>query len=758
MPLELQHVPSDQMPFPAFWDWNAGSFGLISDGLKAMFGIAQFPSPGDFWKLILSQEDFERFQKELRRIVATPGSSLLSIEVDGRHKLGHLVTANIVAEVITRGADGTAERISGCVIPLRPNELEGLLSAEDLLGRLSEQFPGALFQYQYLSNGITRFPYASKGIWNVYELTPEEVRSNASRVFDRIHGDDLEQVFRSLHDSYTSLKPWEQDYRVVLPSKGLRWLRSSAKPVQMPDDGVVWHGYITDITLRKNTENELIKVNADLQAILNSGSHVSIIGTDSTGAITHFSKGSENLLGYSAEEVIGIKTPELFHLPEEIALRASQLNARLDTAIAGFDALVEMAKRGKYDSREWAYMKKDGSCFPAQLVVTPMLDIEGVITGFLMIGTDISQIKKAEQALIESEQRWQFALEGAGDGVWDWNLEKHSIYISPKSKAILGYQDDDIPNVAHGWQSLIHPDDREKYTEFLDLHLKNKTDIYLNEYRALCKNGEYKWLMDRGKVVKRDDNQRPLRIIGTHSDISRVKIKENELRQTIGIIGEQNRRLLNFAHIVSHNLRSHSSNFEMMFRLLEDADTAEEKEEMLGHIKTISVKLSETITHLNEVVMVQTAIEQQRKNIRLHDYINKTQKVLTANIVSKNALVINNVPKDQTVSYNPAYLESILLNLLSNAIKYTHPDRRPEIEFTLASEDSKPVLTIKDNGLGINLNLHKEKIFGMYQTFHSNKDAKGIGLFITKNQVEAMGGKIELESEVNKGSTFKIYL
>lgn len=758
MSLELKSASSDQTPFPAFWDWNGGSFGLVSDGLKAMFGIAQFPSPCDFWKTILRPEDFERFQNELQSLVTTAGSSLLSIEVNGRHKLGHLITTNIVAEVILRGADGTAERISGCAIPVRSTELEGLLSAEDLLGRLSEQFPGALFQYQYLSNGITRFPYASKGIWNVYELTPEEVRSSASRVFDRIHSEDLEQVFRSLHDSYVSLKPWEHDYRVVLPTKGLRWLRSSAKPVQMPDDGVVWHGYITDITLRKKTENELLKVNADLQAILNSGSHVSIIGTDTTGAITHFSKGSENLLGYSSHEVIGVKTPELFHLPEEITLRASQLNARLEAEIDGVEALFEMAKRGKYDSREWTYVRKDGSRFPTQLVVTPMLDVEGVITGFLMIGTDISQIKKAEQALFESEQRWQFALEGAGDGVWDWNLEKQSIYISPRSKAILGYDDDDIPNIVRGWQYLIHPDDKEKYAEYLDLHLKNKTDIYLNEYRARCKNGEYKWLMDRGKVVRRDENYTALRIIGTHSDISRVKLKEDELRQTIGIIGEQNRRLLNFAHIVSHNLRSHSSNFEMMFHLLEDADTPEEKEEMLGHIKTISSKLSETITHLTEVVMVQTAIEHQRTNINLHDYINKTQKILTANIVSKNALVINNVPKDENISYNPAYLESILLNLLSNAVKYTHPDRRPVVEFSLAHDESKPVLVIKDNGLGIDLHLHKDKIFGMYQTFHSNRDAKGIGLFITKNQVEAMGGKIELESEVNQGSTFKIHL
>ena len=110
----------------------------------------------------------------------------------------------------------------------------------------------------------------------------------------------------------------------------------------------------------------------------------------------------------------------------------------------------------------------------------------------------------------------------------------------------------------------------------------------------------------------------------------------------------------------------------------------------------------------------------------------------------------------EEINYIPAYLESILLNLVTNAIKYKHPDRDPVIGIRSYIEDEKKFLQISDNGRGIDMKLFKDKIFGMYKTFHYNKDAVGIGLFITKNQVESLNGKITVESEVDEGTTFTI--
>jgi signal transduction histidine kinase len=105
----------------------------------------------------------------------------------------------------------------------------------------------------------------------------------------------------------------------------------------------------------------------------------------------------------------------------------------------------------------------------------------------------------------------------------------------------------------------------------------------------------------------------------------------------------------------------------------------------------------------------------------------------------------------------PAYLDSILLNLITNAIKYRSPERQPVIELSTETEGEYLVLLVKDNGLGLDLQKFKDKLFGMYKTFHNNPNSRGIGLFITKNQIEAMNGKVEVESQVNVGTTFKIY-
>ncbi|WOK05315.1 PAS domain-containing protein [Imperialibacter roseus] len=757
MPSKTNQIVTNAGPLVGFWEWDIRNRQEnISKSLAEAFSL-QHPfsrEEGAFWKTILSVIDFQSFIELRADASRKKQADIISTVLQGITALGEVATLEIQMETVAWNDSGEAEKVIGYVAINKP----GLSSASNrLLRKLTEHVPGVVYQYQYLDNGLSRFPYASDGLWDIFEHTPEEVRADAASVFDRIHAEDLDEFIQSMLNSYTSLNPWKMNFRVVLPSKGERWIGGSARPEQQPDDSVIWHGYMADVTHQKKIEQELVKTNKDLQGILNAGSQISIIGTRVNGLISHFSKGSENLLGYKADEVVDKENLTIFHVREEIKLREKQLTARLGKEVEGFDAIVEMARKGKHDTREWTYSRKDGTTFPVQLVVTAITDEHSKIVGFLCVATDISQMTKARLALAESEERWQFALEGAGDGAWDWDLAKGSIFISPKSKKMLGYASHEVRNAPEGWAKLIHADDVPTYQKNLDEHLQGKAEIYSTEYRVLCKNGEYKWVLDRGKVTRRDENGRPLRIIGTHSDISQAKEKEKALKSTIDIIGEQNRRLLNFAHIVSHNLRSHSGNFEMMFKMYDVAEDDDERKEMLAHIRTISEKLSETIHHLNEVVMVQTSIDLQRQNINLYSFAEKTREVLTANISSKNAHIANNIPRDIVINYNAAYMESILLNLLSNAVKYSHPDRDPEVRLTAYSEKNYTVLEVADNGLGINLHLHRDKLFGMYKTFHPNKDAKGIGLFITRNQIEAMGGKIAVESEENRGSVFKVY-
>lgn len=254
-----------------------------------------------------------------------------------------------------------------------------------------------------------------------------------------------------------------------------------------------------------------------------------------------------------------------------------------------------------------------------------------------------------------------------------------------------------------------------------------------------------------------NSNDEVIGTFGITKDITEKKNQQDELRETIDIISHQNSRFQNFAHIVSHNLRNHAGNITMILSLIETADSDQELEDFLEYLSTASDRLNDTIQDLNNIVDSQYNTNLEFKSINFYQNLQNVKDILSSEIMIHNAEFIESVPKDLEIEYNPAYLESILLNLISNAIKYSHPDRKPKIEISVHQNDEETTLEISDNGIGLDLEKHGDDLFGMYKTFHSNKNSKGIGLYITKNQVESLGGRIEVESEPGKGSRFIIH-
>lgn len=240
------------------------------------------------------------------------------------------------------------------------------------------------------------------------------------------------------------------------------------------------------------------------------------------------------------------------------------------------------------------------------------------------------------------------------------------------------------------------------------------------------------------------------------ADVTPLKLLEKELVISNEKINEQNRQLLNFSNIVSHNLKSYSSNLVSILNLFSVADSEDEKNKMFDFLMRISEGFSSTVSHLNEITKSQNLARLKPERINLNEYIEKSKEALLVQIESTNAIIKNNVDKETEILSNPAYMDSILLNLLTNAIKYRHPDKPPVIELTSFKKIGKTILKIKDNGKGINMEKHGTDLFGVYKTFHGNHDAEGVGLFITKYQVEIMGGRIEVESKENVGTTFTL--
>ncbi|MXO06191.1 PAS domain-containing protein [Flavobacterium sp. HBTb2-11-1] len=371
--------------------------------------------------------------------------------------------------------------------------------------------------------------------------------------------------------------------------------------------------------------------------------------------------------------------------------------------------------------------------------------------------SDITDLKDKEEKLRISEERFQFALDASTAGIWDWDMVTNRVFYSSLSLKILELESTDIFDDPERWDKIVHPDDLPKYYSDIHEHFDNKIPFYENYHRVMTSSGNYKWILDRGKVIKRDENGKPLRVIGTHTDVSAQKEKELELMKTMKLYSDQNSRLLNFSHIVSHNLNTQAGNIKSILDLI-DADVSKQTvTEMLEYLRTVSNDLNETISNLTQIVKTQSNINIAVVPLKLCEYIEKTISTIKGYHKERKVTIINNVPKYLTVNFNPAYMESVLLNFTTNAIKYAHPDRDPVITFDFAIEpEGFKSLKITDNGLGIDLKVYGDLLFGMYKTFHKHEEARGIGLYITRNQIEAMKGTVEVESEVGVGTSFKI--
>lgn len=372
----------------------------------------------------------------------------------------------------------------------------------------------------------------------------------------------------------------------------------------------------------------------------------------------------------------------------------------------------------------------------------------------LSINTPPTSIIKSEEDL--KSYKYRYALDNSQIGIWEWDMPNHRMYYSEASRIIHCYEDSELDLLKRHWREAIHPDDLEDLEKAISDHIQNLTNEYKSEHRILFKDGSYKWVLDFGKIVAYDEHNAPKTFIGTTIDITQRKEDEERLKQDLNVISNQNKKLTNFAHIVTHNLKEHAGNFENLLEFYKEAVDQNSQDEIVEMLVTVSDSLTKTIDNLREIVSKHSNTKLEIKPLRLNDFINKVIELLEIDIVEKKVIIRNNISDKLLLYSNETYLESIILNLSSNALKYSHPDRQPIITIDAKATQTGIVITLQDNGMGIDLKKYGKDIFGLYKTFHHNANAEGIGLYLTKNQIEALGGEIAVESTVNVGTKFII--
>lgn len=252
-------------------------------------------------------------------------------------------------------------------------------------------------------------------------------------------------------------------------------------------------------------------------------------------------------------------------------------------------------------------------------------------------------------------------------------------------------------------------------------------------------------------------------VLNIAKDITNQKEFERELNDNIHELQElsnnlvnKNRQLQDFAFIVAHNLRSPMNNLVALMNLHENEKSQEQKDYLLKKIGEVTHSFSKTIEELTEVVKIRQEIEIEFQTHKFQEVIEHIKTILNTQIANSKATITCDFEACEMIRYPKVYLESILLNLITNAIKYRSDKRDPMIHLSSQIIEGSPMLHCKDNGLGLDMSKYGNQIFGMNKTFHPNSDSRGMGLFITRNQIESLGGSISVESEIDKGANFSI--
>ena len=374
-----------------------------------------------------------------------------------------------------------------------------------------------------------------------------------------------------------------------------------------------------------------------------------------------------------------------------------------------------------------------------------------------LLGTfqDIDDRKRMELKNQAVSERLGIATEAANIGIWDLDLTKNELVWSDEMYSIYGIHKSDFSGTNEAFEAALHPDDKMMIREEGVRLASSGENEFNTEFRVIWPNGKIRIIRSMGHV-ERDTEGNIKKMIGANWDITDLRDSEKRLKDLLSITTEQNDSLMNFAHIVSHNLRSHSSNLSTLTSFLDSEEEEEERGRLIKMLLEASESLDETVAHLTEVVQLKTEAADKIKDINLYDALKAVKKNLSIMLEEEEAKVEMNVSKNINIKAIPAYLDSIFLNLFTNSIKYSSPDRKLKLQINARQRGNKVSVSFQDNGQGIDLERHGSKIFGMYKTFHRHKDAKGIGLFITKNQIESMHGKIEVESAVDEGTTFHL--
>lgn len=727
---------------PGYWNWNITACeGQLNSFLKKLlYGETDFFSLKN-----ISKEDLAAALDLFCKHSASKGK--IAFEIKLRYFQNGAILHMLCKGKITEwSSDGNASSMAGCIV-----DVTQLLKKENELALENER-------YSLLTDSI------NAGIWDWNIVTGEQwwsdkyydllgyKRGEITSTYNTFHNillhpEDRQQAIDAMKEHLKNKIPFKIEVRMKTKDGSYRWYESSGR-VKVDENGkaVRMVGAIIDKHERKQFRLELEKQN-QLMDEVSKWCKLGIWEIYSDSHEAFWSKGMYDIHELPYDFVPSLENLRQFHTASDFNAIMEPYYKCIESGDSSYEVTTQFTTfTGK---RRWLHLTgivlRDEN--------NNIIGLGGLAQDITDQETKTSILKKYQAELTRNE----FLLSETGNmakvGGWEFDLSTLAVTWTREVYKVHEVSPDVVPTYELV-QSLYPEESREVLMKAVEECISQQKE-YDFEIMVLTAAGRKKWIRAIGKPIV-DDAGKVVMLRGTVQDIDEMKRKELELQKSMNIINSQNQRLNNYAHIVSHNLRTHAGNIGTILTMIEESDDPEEKQSLMTHLRKISSGLNETVEHLNDVAKIQMEIQESKVSLRFTEIFDKTKYVLMPTINETNTTIETDFSELETVEYIPAYLESIMLNLMSNAIKYRHPERNPHIVIKSFAKDNKNFLQVTDNGRGIDLEKYRHKMFGMYQTFHKNSDARGIGLFMTKNQLEALGGNINVTSKPGAGATFVV--
>ena len=377
----------------------------------------------------------------------------------------------------------------------------------------------------------------------------------------------------------------------------------------------------------------------------------------------------------------------------------------------------------------------------------------GRVLGMGTVTRDISDIKRSQDQLRQSEERFDLALRGADLGAWDWNIKTDEVIFNPKWAEMRGFGLQEIKPHVDSWSSGVHPDDWPRVQKSMTDYFQGLVPEYEAEFRALTKSGDWIWILDRGKVFARDEKGQPLRMVGTELDITQRKRLEEELRSAV-------RTREDVLAIVSHDLLNPLATIQLVAELFRRMERIEvnEAQELAGKVQRSVDEMKGLIADLLDFARIQSGtFSVFASRDRLSRVVIPTIDRLRAQAEAKRQTLEVDLPSAlPDVGIDARRIGQVISNLVRNAIKFT--PREGTIRISARQQEQKIVVSVTDTGPGIPQE-HLLRIFDRFWQAPETKElGSGLGLSIAKGIVEAHGGTIWAESQLGRGSSFLVTL